>query len=107
MTEQYVCVCVCVACDCNGLSNRCYFDEQLFRETGHGGHCLDCRENTAGPHCDRCKDNYFRISPDDRCEPCQCNPTGKYPLIVLNSVSAVPQVSSPILNLLLSVKYHW
>ena len=69
---------IVIACNCNSLSSRCFFDEELYQRTGHGGHCLDCRENTAGPHCERCKEGYFRQSEEDRCEPCQCNIVGKY-----------------------------
>ncbi|CAH1787839.1 unnamed protein product [Owenia fusiformis] len=65
----------CEACDCNGKSSRCYFDNRLYEATGEGGHCLDCRENTAGPHCERCKDNYY-LSREGRCENCACDPTG-------------------------------
>ena len=65
------------ACDCNGLADRCYFDEDLYRRTGKGGHCLECRENTAGPHCERCKDNFFRSSALQRCETCYCDPVGE------------------------------
>ena len=68
-----------VACDCNGLSNRCFFDAELYRKTGHSGHCLDCRENTFGIHCERCKDYFYRIAPQDKCQACECHPVGKLP----------------------------
>ena len=67
---------VCEACNCNELSSRCFFDEDLFRRTGNGGHCMDCRGNTAGVHCERCKDNFFRRTEQDRCETCSCHPEG-------------------------------
>jgi laminin gamma 1 len=36
---------VCKACDCNGFSTRCRFNEQLYTQTGRGGECLDCQGN--------------------------------------------------------------
>lgn len=66
----------CQPCNCNGLSNRCYFDEDMWRRTGDGGHCIECRDFTSGAHCERCQDYYFRRSENERCQPCNCNPTG-------------------------------
>ena len=65
------------ACNCNSKSNKCFFDQDLYDRTGHGGHCLECRENTAGVNCEKCKDLYFRPSPSEQCRPCQCDPTGE------------------------------
>jgi len=42
----------CLPCDCNGFSEECYFDEDLYRRTGHGGHCTSCREGRGGVHCE-------------------------------------------------------
>ena len=78
-----------VACDCNGLSNRCFFDEELYRKTGHSGHCLDCRENTFGIHCERCKDYFYRAEPQDKCQACDCDNVGKLPLCVCGMCWAV------------------
>ena len=68
---------VTVACSCNGLSDRCYFDEEMYSLTGHGGHCTDCRQDTDGAHCQRCRDQFYRPTDDDRCQQCACNSVGK------------------------------
>ncbi|KAL5277341.1 LAMC3 family protein [Megaselia abdita] len=65
----------CKLCNCNGFADKCYFDRNLYNLTGQGGHCIDCRENRDGPNCERCKMNFYRRD-DDRCVPCDCNPTG-------------------------------
>ena len=33
-------------------ASRCQFSEELFRETGAGGRCLQCRGNRDGPKCE-------------------------------------------------------
>uniref|UniRef100_A0A673BD85 Laminin subunit gamma-1 n=1 Tax=Sphaeramia orbicularis TaxID=375764 RepID=A0A673BD85_9TELE len=66
----------CLPCDCNGKSSECYFDSELYRATGHGGHCRNCNDNTDGPNCERCLDNYHRDRSGDRCLPCGCNSVG-------------------------------
>ncbi|MBN3312115.1 LAMC1 protein, partial [Atractosteus spatula] len=63
-------------CNCNGKSSECYFDPELYRATGHGGHCRGCADNTDGPNCERCRDNYYRQRPSDRCLPCSCSAVG-------------------------------
>ncbi|KAI6243843.1 putative effector protein [Aphelenchoides fujianensis] len=66
----------CLPCNCSGLSNRCFFDEKLFEETGHGGHCIDCTGHTEGPHCERCSPNHWRRPREHYCTACQCNEVG-------------------------------
>lgn len=65
----------CKPCNCNGRSEKCYFDEALWQHTGSGGHCIECRDNTDGPNCERCKENYYEQQ-DGRCVPCNCDLTG-------------------------------
>uniref|UniRef100_A0A668A017 Laminin subunit gamma-1 n=1 Tax=Myripristis murdjan TaxID=586833 RepID=A0A668A017_9TELE len=66
----------CLPCDCNGKSAECFFDPELYRATGRGGHCRSCSDNTDGPHCERCLDNYYREQSGGRCLACGCNPVG-------------------------------
>lgn len=66
----------CLACNCNQLSSRCYFDQELYDKTGRGGHCIDCAGNTQGPHCEECATNTWRRPNEHYCVPCNCNDTG-------------------------------
>nr|KAF6433683.1 laminin subunit gamma 3 [Molossus molossus] len=66
----------CVSCNCSGRSEQCVFDRELFRGTGHGGRCLHCRDHTAGPHCQHCRENFFRWDPRAPCQPCDCHRAG-------------------------------
>ncbi|XP_026061619.1 laminin subunit gamma-1 [Carassius auratus] len=66
----------CLPCNCNGKSGECYYDPELYRATGHGGHCRNCADNTDGPNCERCLDNYYRDPSGQRCLSCGCNPVG-------------------------------
>lgn len=69
----------CKQCNCNGYSNRCYFDQQLYEQTGHGGHCLDCSANRDGPNCEHCKENFY-MREDGFCVACECNEVGSLSL---------------------------
>lgn len=64
------------ACNCSGRSEECFYDRELFRRSGHGGHSRNCRDNTAGPHCESCRQNYYRWEPQGACQPCHCHPAG-------------------------------
>ncbi|KAG5834495.1 hypothetical protein ANANG_G00262110 [Anguilla anguilla] len=66
----------CRLCNCSGQTDECVFDSELYRSTGSGGLCVNCRDNTDGPHCERCKDNFYRISQEDGCLPCNCSILG-------------------------------
>uniref|UniRef100_A0A8D0DGP9 Laminin, gamma 1 n=1 Tax=Sander lucioperca TaxID=283035 RepID=A0A8D0DGP9_SANLU len=66
----------CLPCDCNGKSSECFYDAELYRATGHGGHCRNCADNTDGPNCERCLDNYYREGGSSRCLACSCNTVG-------------------------------
>jgi hypothetical protein len=70
------------ACECNGWSSRCRFNEQLYQETGRGGECMGCEGYRDGQHCERCLPNhFFSLLQDERgrtpCEACDCDPVGK------------------------------
>ena len=65
------------ACNCNGRAQECYFDPELYRSTGHGGHCTNCQDNTDGPNCERCRENFFRLGSTEACSPCHCSPVGE------------------------------
>ncbi|XP_068771115.1 laminin subunit gamma-3 [Struthio camelus] len=66
----------CLPCNCSGRSDECFFDGELYRSTGHGGHCLRCRDNTAGPRCERCRPNHYRRDGHAACQPCRCSAAG-------------------------------
>ncbi|KAJ7407545.1 Laminin subunit gamma-3 [Pitangus sulphuratus] len=66
----------CLPCNCSGRSEECFYDRELYRRSGHGGHCRNCRDNTAGPHCERCRQNHYRWEPQAACQPCHCHPAG-------------------------------
>ncbi|CAL7935288.1 unnamed protein product [Xylocopa violacea] len=66
----------CKPCNCNGYSEKCYFDKELYNATGHGGHCLDCRANRDGANCERCRENFYQHPEDNYCVACNCNEIG-------------------------------
>ncbi|XP_044848953.1 laminin subunit gamma-3 [Mauremys mutica] len=75
----------CLPCNCSGRSVECFYDRELYRRTGHGGHCLKCQDNTDGPHCERCRQNYYRWDGQTACQPCNCNAAGSLRLQCDNS----------------------
>lgn len=77
-TSDIICLFWPIACDCNGRSQECYFDPELYRSTGHGGHCTNCRDNTDGAKCERCRENFFRLGNTEACSPCHCSPVGEW-----------------------------
>jgi laminin gamma 1 len=66
----------CKPCDCNGMSDVCFFDQTLYEQTGHGGHCLECQYNTDGINCERCLHGFYRLYNDKGCINCECDPVG-------------------------------
>uniref|UniRef100_A0A4W3JXR0 Laminin subunit gamma 1 n=1 Tax=Callorhinchus milii TaxID=7868 RepID=A0A4W3JXR0_CALMI len=66
----------CLPCNCHDKSSQCYFDPELYRATGHGGHCRNCIDNTDGPNCERCRDEFYRQGPNARCLSCDCSLVG-------------------------------
>ncbi|NXK53776.1 LAMC3 protein, partial [Chauna torquata] len=66
----------CLPCNCSGRSEECFYDPELYRRSGHGGHCRNCRDNTAGPRCERCRQNHYRWEHRAACQPCHCHPAG-------------------------------
>uniref|UniRef100_A0A8D0KSP3 Laminin subunit gamma 3 n=1 Tax=Strix occidentalis caurina TaxID=311401 RepID=A0A8D0KSP3_STROC len=68
----------CLPCNCSGRSDECFYDRELYRRSGHGGHCRNCRDNTAGPHCERCRQNHYRWEQRAACQPCHCHPAGAW-----------------------------
>uniref|UniRef100_A0A663N0S4 Laminin subunit gamma 3 n=1 Tax=Athene cunicularia TaxID=194338 RepID=A0A663N0S4_ATHCN len=66
----------CLPCNCSGRSEECFYDQELYRRSGHGGRCRNCRDNTAGPHCERCRQNHYRWDQRAACQPCHCHPAG-------------------------------
>ncbi|XP_067340922.1 laminin subunit gamma-3 [Channa argus] len=62
----------CRKCNCSGRSDECVFDMEQYRNTGSGGRCVNCRDNTDGSHCERCRENPSTIV----CRPCECHSSG-------------------------------
>nr|XP_034978544.1 laminin subunit beta-3 isoform X1 [Zootoca vivipara]XP_034978545.1 laminin subunit beta-3 isoform X1 [Zootoca vivipara]XP_034978546.1 laminin subunit beta-3 isoform X1 [Zootoca vivipara] len=76
----------CHRCNCNGHSNKCYFDPAVYQASGgvSGGVCEDCQHNTAGRNCEHCKTMFFRnkrfeLDHPEACLPCECDPDGTVP----------------------------
>lgn len=86
-------------CNCSGLADECVFDAEQYRSTGSGGRCVGCRENTAGPHCERCRENFFRSFPQQPCHDCNCNAMGELRAHTLDNKAVVYQSHSCTLSL--------
>ena len=63
-------------CNCSGKSKKCFFDQELFEKTGHGGHWMNCEGSTTGVNCEKCLENFYRQNANDDCLPCECNIIG-------------------------------
>lgn len=77
----------CEACNCNGHSTDCYYDEEVDKKglstdihgkREGGGVCLNCRHNTEGVNCEKCRSTYYRpynrpLNATDVCVPCRCD----------------------------------
>ncbi|XP_051893430.1 LOW QUALITY PROTEIN: laminin subunit gamma-3-like [Pristis pectinata] len=70
----------CLPCNCSGRSEQCTFSADLYRRTGHGGLCLNCRDHTAGQHCEKCEENFYRKHDAEPCQPCNCSLMGSLSL---------------------------
>ncbi|XP_069774751.1 laminin subunit gamma-3-like isoform X2 [Narcine bancroftii] len=70
----------CLPCNCSGRSEQCAFNADLYRRTGHGGQCLNCRDHTAGAHCEKCEENFYRKHDTESCKPCNCSLMGSLSL---------------------------
>jgi len=66
---------VCQKCECNGKSEKCEYDHDLFLTTGRGGRCLECADNTDGPNCQQCLPYHYRDQ-DSYCTACNCDQIG-------------------------------
>lgn len=72
----------CERCECNNHAVSCVYSQATFNETGIGGVCTDCTDNTAGQQCESCKHLFYknpavlRTSPDS-CLACNCFAAGR------------------------------
>ncbi|XP_075238932.1 netrin-1-like [Convolutriloba macropyga] len=73
----------CKKCSCSGHSDECYFDQDIFDESGEvsGGVCLNCKDNTRGRFCHECAEGYYRtpnepIDSKNACTKCGCHEAG-------------------------------
>lgn len=64
------------ACNCNGHSKQCRFNNELYKLSGKvsGGVCVNCRHSTSGRHCHYCKEGYYRdpLKPLNHRKVCKC-----------------------------------
>ncbi|XP_019863641.1 PREDICTED: usherin-like, partial [Amphimedon queenslandica] len=76
----------CIICNCNNHADSCVYNATLDPfpdsfDSGGGGVCTNCQDNTEGRYCESCSDGYYRpagVSPSNSspCTPCNCDSTG-------------------------------
>ena len=76
----------CRKCECNSHASSCHYNATLDEfpndhQSGDGGVCDNCQDNTAGRFCETCAELYYRppgssLDAVDVCQPCGCHLPG-------------------------------